>query len=78
MDEYSEVVLMAAKMKECKPEKLWEGLRTFLDECADLTAKAGGELVSRQSVAVAIVSWESMRFPKHAIEKRKPLNHDDH
>lgn len=48
---------IAASMLSCKPGLLDYRLVEYLNEIAQLVESAGGELKSRQTVALAIVSW---------------------
>lgn len=65
---YCKAVLIAAEMKKVRPDQLNKGLSDFLGECASLTCSVGGELVSRQAVAVAVATYEGF----------SSLTHDDH
>jgi len=76
-DKLNPAIPIAAEMKRCKPEDLNPGLVKFLRECASLTDSVGGNLVSRQAIAVAVVSWETIQFPKNKAEDTH-TDHSDH
>lgn len=67
MADYSTAAIIAAKMLDCDPAQLHYEFINYLDRIDWLAKTQGGELRSRQTIAKAIIDWQSITKKKARI-----------